>query len=79
MDMSMKVSSSTDDNDTMPGPSKQRMGRSTTESTNPAQEPLSFFCSKPAGTAGFREAATFQLDKGVRMCAELLQDTKLLA
>uniref|UniRef100_UPI00358FEB60 uncharacterized protein isoform X2 n=1 Tax=Myxine glutinosa TaxID=7769 RepID=UPI00358FEB60 len=73
----LKKSSSTGDDDTIAVPSKQRRGRSSTE--NPTQEALYFFCCKPAGTDGLHEAATFHLDKQVRTCAELLQDTELLA
>ena len=40
---------------------------------------LCFFCGQPPGDSRLHEAATFQIDKRVRTCAELLEDTKLLA
>ena len=40
---------------------------------------LCFFCGQPPGDIGLHEAATFQIDKQVRTCAELLEDTELLA
>ena len=38
-----------------------------------------FFCGEPPGNSGVHEAATFQIDKRVRACAVLLEDTELLA
>ena len=38
-----------------------------------------FFCGHSLGTSGLHEAATFQVDKRVKTCAELLQDIELLA
>ena len=40
---------------------------------------LCFFCEQPPGDTGLHEAATFQIDKRVRGCVELLEDTGLLA
>ncbi len=74
----LKKSSSTGDDDTIAGPSKHARGR-TSSTEKPAQEALCFFCCKPAGTDGFHKATTFQLDKRVRECAELLQVAELLA
>ena len=38
-----------------------------------------FFCGEPPGNSGVHEAATFQINKRVRACAVLLEDTELLA
>ena len=43
------------------------------------QKDLCFFCGQPPGTSGLHEAATFQVDERVKNCAELLEDTILLA
>jgi hypothetical protein len=40
---------------------------------------LCFFCLKPAGSQGLHEASTKPIDKNVRRCATLLNDTELLA
>ena len=36
------------------------------------------FARKPAGSLGFHKAATYQLDRNVRKCALLLENTELL-
>ena len=43
------------------------------------QKDACFFCGKSPGTSGLHEAATFQVDKRVKACAVLLEDTELLA
>ena len=40
---------------------------------------MCFFCGEPSNTSGLHEAATFQVDKHVRTCTELLEDIELLA
>ena len=40
---------------------------------------LCCFCGEPSNSSGLHEAATFQVDKRVGTCAELLEDTELLA
>ena len=57
-------------------PCKRRRSQSTEPSI---LRGLCFFCGQPPGTSGLHEAATFQVDKRVKACAELLQDTILLA
>ena len=52
--------------------------RSRSRSTN-IQRDLCFFCEQPPGNSGLHEAATFQVDKWVQTCAEILEDTELLA
>lgn len=37
-----------------------------------------FFCGQPAGSNSLRKAATFEIDRRVRACANLLGDTELL-
>ena len=39
---------------------------------------MCFICGEPSNTSGLHEAATFQVVKHVRTCAELLQDIELL-
>ena len=39
---------------------------------------MCFFCGEPPGNSGVHEAATYQIDKRVRACAVLLEDTELL-
>ena len=43
------------------------------------QNDVCFFCGKSPGTSGLHEVATFQVDKRVKACAVLLEDTELLA
>lgn len=52
--------------------------RSRSRSTS-IQRDLCFFCEQPPGNSGLHEAATFQVDKRVQTCAEILEDTELLA
>lgn len=54
--------------------------RSRSQSTEPTSlRSFCFFCGQPPGISGLHKAATFQIDKRVRICAELLEDTELLA
>ena len=41
-------------------------------------EATCFFCENPAGSDGLHEVSTFQVDKRVRECATLVEDTILL-
>lgn len=51
--------------------------RSSSTEKKDVQE-VCFFCDQPAGTDMLHEAATFQLDRRVRYCATVLEDTDLL-
>ncbi len=54
--------------------------RSRSQSIEPSlQKSLCFFCEQPPGDDGLHEAATFQIDKRVKECATILEDTNLLA
>ena len=55
-----------------------RCKRSRSQSVS-IQGDLCFFCEQPPGSSGLHEAATFQVDNRVQTCAELLEDTELLA
>ena len=43
------------------------------------KEATCFFCDEPDGSAGLRNASTYDIDKKVRQCALELEDTALLA
>ena len=46
---------------------------------SPSTEPTCFFCNEPAaGSSGFHNASTYNIDRNVRKCALELEDTALL-
>jgi hypothetical protein len=73
-----KKSNDQSDDNTSAGPSKRTRGH-TTSIEKPAWETVCFFCYKPGDTDSLHEVATFQVDSRVRECAELLEDTDLIA
>ena len=52
--------------------------RSNKSTNDPAMDNL-FFCDKPAGSEGFHNASTYNIDPKVQRCALELEDTNLLA
>ena len=66
------------DSDDTPAASKRTRSQSRTLSTEKMVQDTCFFCQQPGGTDGLHDVTTFETDKRVRSCANLLGDTELL-
>ena len=70
------IKADSDDVPVFPACKRSRRSQSTEDGV---KKNVCFFCGEPPGNSGVHEAATFQIDKRVRACAVLLEDTELLA